>query len=128
MKNTLIGELVKICGDYKNINFDSNHVNTWINQFNVDDHIFILENLVRILKKTYFSEDYVNRIISQMGIDILTIYSNPNIKIGILNINKSGGSQLELGLKLKAYFDSVNRRSDLVSVQEYYLNRHDIYI
>ena len=131
---TKINKLVEICKDYKNIDFNFQHVKNWINQFQIEDQKFILENLIYILEKTYISEEKIDSFIQEI-IKYLEI-NVANYKIiewGVLEINTHGKSQVELNNKLlkamekKGIFASICNKDDLdKKIYENYLYLDDI--
>ena len=58
-KQSLINSLVSIAGDYQKVDFNSSHVQRWVEQFPDDSHKVLLRNLVSILEKTYYSKNEV---------------------------------------------------------------------
>ena len=58
-KQSLINSLVSIAGDYQKVDFNSSHVQRWVEQFPDDSHKVLLRNLVSILEKTHYSKNKV---------------------------------------------------------------------
>lgn len=69
------------------------HINKWINQFDMTVHLPLLQEIDYVLKKTYLSKSYIKRFLYQL---ITSRECSFWGDIKILNIQKGGNSQKEM--------------------------------
>ena len=81
---SLINSLVSIAGDYQKVDFNSSHVQRWVEQFPDDSHKVLLRNLVSILEKTYYSKKKVE-VIFQNVLQDDSIFLEPLIRVSKVN-------------------------------------------
>lgn len=59
---TITKEILEIIQDYRKddgLNLDTNHIVKWVNQFEKQDRLFLLNEVNHILRKTYFSKEKI---------------------------------------------------------------------
>lgn len=94
-KQSLINSLVSIAGDYQKVDFNSSHVQRWVEQFPDDSHEVLLRNLVSILEKTYYSKNEVE-VFFQNVLQDDSIFLEPLEKYTFLDIQDRGNSQKDM--------------------------------
>jgi hypothetical protein len=98
MKDDLINDLATTISDYREGEItppDNAHVERWINQFELHEHIPILQEMNHILSKSYFSKERTEDFISGLVTNEKLTANDPTdywSKVGILNIQQ-GTSQ-----------------------------------
>lgn len=94
-KIDLINSLVSIAKDYQNVNFDSKHVQKWVEQFPDECHEVLLRNLVSILEQTYYSKNKVENYFREV-LQNSSIFSGKLENYAFLDIQKRGSSQKDM--------------------------------
>ncbi len=133
----LIKDIFDIIKDYRESEhlMSEERIETWINQFEQDDRIFILEEMKFLLAKRYFSKEHVKRGLEKIILDVSSKYGfeNPSSFLSMCNFinhQPEGKSQSEF-LKLlfeiskeKFGFDIENNNPEL---PKYFVYLDDIF-
>lgn len=100
-----IDRIKEIVHDYHRPLTDES-ISSWINQFDENDRVFLLEEVINILEKTYISEEFAERILIEFIDHLLENFFQGNIEnlftnVTFLNRQKRYKSQSILLEKLK---------------------------
>ena len=133
----LISEIFEIIKDYRESEnlMSEERIQIWINQFDEEDQIFVLEEMKFLLSKRYFSKENVKRGLEKIILDISSKYdfAKPSDFLAVSNfINQqpAGKSQSEL---LKLLFEISKEKFDfdiqnsIVDKPKYFIYLDDIF-
>jgi hypothetical protein len=99
-KQELLEQIASQLADYRKDDIqpiDTNHVDRWIGQFAVADHLTILAETARMLEQRYVSRDDMEAAVRQLLSQALNGLTSQQLdQVQLLDITRKGGSQKEL--------------------------------
>lgn len=113
MKRTLINSIVNTAKDYEGIDFNYQHVETWLGQFPLEEHELILTELNNILSSSYLSKVNVIEYFDDL-LDSDILFLEPIENYCFINPQEIGGSQRDF-MKI---LDELMQKKHGVSIAE----------
>ncbi len=120
LSEEIFNRIAAIISDYRNGEFglyDSQHVRTWISQFENDEQEIVLLETLKILELNYITRDkfiaFINDLIDS---DVVCVGDKASYwsKVSLLDIQKNGNSQDELNQILECIISKRYKINDLV--------------